>query len=79
MDNLSLAHAKWKCQYHLAYEGGLDGDNLPNGKGIAYYENGKIRYKGELRAGQFDGKGTLYKKNGDVDYDGNWKNGDYAR
>ena len=46
---------------------------------IVYYENGKIRYKGELKAGKFDGKGTLYKKNGDVDYDGNWKNNDYAR
>jgi len=74
-----IGDAKWFTKGYLAYEGGLDGDNLPNGKGIAYYENGKIRYKGELRAGQFDGKGTLYKKNGDVDYDGNWKNGDYAR
>lgn len=74
-----VGDAKWFTKGYLAYEGELDSDNLPNGKGIVYYENGKIRYKGELKAGKFDGKGTLYKKNGDVDYDGNWKNNDYAR
>ena len=44
-----------------------------NGKGIIYYENGKIAYKGDFVNGKFEGIGNYIYENGDY-YIGQWKN-----
>ena len=46
-------------------------NNLKEGKGIFYYNNG--RYEGELKNGKMEGKGIYYYNNGNR-YEGDWKN-----
>ena len=48
-------------------------NGLPNGKGIKYLEDGKIRYKGEFINGKREGYGIYYFSNGNY-YKGEWKN-----
>ena len=49
-------------------------NNIPNGKGIKYYKNGKIQYEGDFINGKFEGKGKFIYDNGDY-FIGNFKNG----
>ena len=44
------------------------------GKCIIYYENGNIKYDGDLVDGKTEGNGKYYYENGDY-YIGQWKNG----
>ena len=48
-------------------------NNIPNGKGILYYSNGKIKYEGDFINGKFEGIGRYNMENGDY-YIGQWKN-----
>ena len=46
-----------------------------NGKGIEYYEDGRIKYEGEFVDDEYDdNNGTFYYENGDI-YNGQFKNG----
>ena len=45
-----------------------------NGKIAIYYSDGKLKYEGDRKDGNFEGKGTYYYKNGNR-YEGEWKNG----
>ena len=49
-------------------------NNLPNGKGIKYYQNGKINYEGYFINGKFEGNGKLFYEDGAY-YIGQFKNG----
>ena len=49
-------------------------NNIPNGKGIKYYENGNILYKGDFIDGKFEGNGQLFLEDG-LYYIGQFKNG----
>ena len=49
-------------------------NNIPNGKGIKYYKNGKIQYEGEFINGKFEGKGKFIYDDGDY-FIGHFKNG----
>ena len=65
-----------KCFY--CYEDGkyYIGDmknGLPNGKGIKYYKDHKVRYKGEFIDGKKEGYGIQFSANGYY-YIGEWKN-----
>ncbi len=62
---------------YLFYDG-EEKDNLYDGKGTLYFENGQIKYKGEFKNGEYHGSGTEYDIDGNVIYSGKWKNGDYA-
>ena len=48
-----------------------------SGKGIEYYENGKIKYKGDFNNGNYHGKGIEYYENGIINYDGDFNNNNY--
>ena len=39
-------------------------NNLPNGKGISYYSNNKIKYEGDYINGKFDGNGKYIWEDG---------------
>jgi len=45
-----------------------------NGKGIEYFQNGKIKFEGEFLNGKRNGKGKEYNKNGLI-YEGEYLNG----
>ena len=47
-------------------------NNLKNGKGIIYYKNGNIKYKGYFVCDKFEGNGKYIKENGQY-YIGEWK------
>ena len=49
-------------------------NNIPNGKGIKYYKNGKILYDGNFINGKFEGNGKYIWEYGTY-YIGQWKNG----
>ena len=55
------------------YEGKFK-NNLPNGKGIKYYTNGNILYKGDFINGKFEGKGKYFYENKEY-YIGQYKDG----
>lgn len=59
----------------LILEGKFDEDG--DGKGIEYYPNGNVKYKGEFERHRYHGDGVLYDENGKEIYDGEWENGDY--
>ena len=40
-----------------------------------YYENGNIKYEGELQNGIPHGQGKSYYENGNIKYAGEWQNG----
>ena len=44
-----------------------------NGSGTLYYNNNKIKYKGEFYDGNFHGNGTFFNENGEY-YIGQWFN-----
>ena len=48
-------------------------NDLREGKGIMYYNNGE-RYEGDYKNEKREGKGIFYNDNGDR-YEGKWKNG----
>ena len=49
-------------------------NNIPNGKGIKYYSNGKILYEGDFVNGLFEGNGKYIWEDGEY-YIGEYKNG----
>ncbi|MCI5903409.1 MAG: zinc ribbon domain-containing protein [Blautia sp.] len=49
-----------------------------NGNIKAYVRN-KLRYKGEMKKGQYDGKGTLYTETGEIEYSGKWQKGEMIK
>ena len=49
-------------------------DDIQNGYGISYYDNGNIQYKGYWKNGKAEGTGTLYYMNGLAAYVGQWDN-----
>ena len=49
-------------------------NNMPNGKGIKYYKNGKIQYDGNFINGKFEGNGKYIYEDNDY-YIGQFKNG----
>jgi antitoxin component YwqK of YwqJK toxin-antitoxin module len=55
---------QYNDSFSSVYEGELNEEGLPNGKGETFYidETGqkKLIYKGEYKSGKYDGKGTLY-------------------
>merc|ERR1712038_2179112 len=53
------------------YDGDVDDDQLPHGKGKKVYASGAI-YEGEWEHGLRHGTGTLYTSNGNR-YEGDWK------
>lgn len=75
------------CQYKLAieeecqrlkrslelYEGEIDEEGRPHGKGTKYYLDG-MRYEGQWKHGQKDGFGIRYCEDGTKNYEGTWKN-----
>jgi hypothetical protein len=60
-------------QKGVFYEGKLNKNDVPNGKGTYVYTNGTV-YDGEWKNGNKHGKGKESFKTGDV-YEGQWKNG----
>ena len=57
--------------------------NLPEkndftGKGIVKYKDGKIKYNGDLKSGQFEGNGKLYNEKGVLIYEGAFAKGQYG-
>lgn len=61
---------------NLYYKGNLK-NNLPQGKGISFYPDGKKEYEGEWKEGGYNGEGTLYGEKGEIIYSGKWKKGKY--
>ena len=56
-----------------SYYIGQTKNNLPDGKGKEYYENGNLRYKGDFINGKKEGNGKYIYENGNY-YIGEWKN-----
>jgi hypothetical protein len=59
----------------LKYEGQMK-DNIMNGQGVFYFDNGKIMYEGQWSEGMYDGFGILYSTSGNL-YDGQFSKGIY--
>jgi hypothetical protein len=55
------------------YIGELE-NNLKHGKGIIYYNNGKIKYEGDFINDKYEGYGKYIDENGEY-YIGEWSNG----
>ena len=49
-------------------------NNVPEGEGIHYYENGDY-YVGSFKKGGENGKGKLFGKDRKIKYEGDWANG----
>lgn len=64
-----------KTSDNKIYIGEFDDDKL-NGKGVIY-ENGIIKYKGEIKNNLPNGKGKLYYENGKTEYIGKFKKGHF--
>lgn len=73
--NRPCGEVKVFSNFVLRMEGKFDEDG--DGKGIEYYENGNIKYKGEFERFRYHGDGVLYDENGKEIYDGEWEKGDY--
>ncbi len=52
-------------------------NNVLNGNGTEYYENGNVKYTGEFRKDEYSGDGKLYYENGKIEYEGEFKNSKY--
>ena len=61
----------------LIYEGEYKND-LYDGKGKLFYENGKY-YEGEFVEGLKHGKGILFYKDGKIKYDGQFEKGKFIK
>ncbi len=59
-----------ECLEH--YDGEIDEEGRPHGKGIKYYLDGS-RYEGEWKHGKKDGFGTDYREDGIKSYEGFWE------
>ena len=55
------------------YEGEMDEEGLPHGKGIKYDSSG-MYYDGEWDHGKKNGFGIRYQEDGSINYEGNWEN-----
>lgn len=55
------------------YEGEIDDQGLPHGKGIKYDLDG-MYYDGEWYHGKKNGHGIRYNEDGSINYEGNWVN-----
>ena len=42
-----------------------------------YWNNGNLRYEGEMKDGEYHGKGKLYCADGELQYEGEFKNSEY--
>lgn len=54
------------------YEG-MWKENMPNGKGKSFDENGKMMFEGDFVKGMIEGNGVEYYVNGGKKYEGEWK------
>ena len=50
--------------------------NNGNGKTLEYYDNGLLKYEGEILGGKYNGKGKEYYDNGKILYEGEYLNGE---
>ena len=67
-------HKKIQYDDGTYYEGNVNDNGLPNGKGIIYDKNNNISYEGDFVNGKKEGKGKLYSKNEKFYYIGEFKN-----
>ena len=67
-------HKKIQYDDGTYYEGNVNDNGLPNGKGIIYDKNNNISYDGDFVNGKKEGKGKLYSKNKKFYYIGEFKN-----
>ena len=72
-NNGLYVNGKYIYSYGKYYIGEFK-DNIPNGKGIKYYSDGKILYEGDFVHGLFEGNGKYIWEDGNY-YIGEWKNG----
>ncbi|MGE5607607.1 MAG: hypothetical protein ACM3YE_18180, partial [Bacteroidota bacterium] len=61
----------------ICYDGEFKDNEVYNGLTEMYYPNYCLRYKGEVKNGEFDGEGIYYRNDGanTVEYKGKWHNG----
>jgi len=59
------------------YEGHLNGDGQPHGRGVYQWSNGD-KYNGEWHSGKQHGQGVCSYGSGNI-YDGNWHDGKKRR
>ena len=67
-------HKKIQYDDGTYYEGNVNDNGLPNGKGIIYDKNNNISYDGDFVNGKKEGKGKLYSKSEKYYYIGEFKN-----
>ena len=67
-------HKKIQYDDGTYYEGNVNDNGLPNGKGIIYDKNNNISYDGDFVNGKKEGKGKLYSKSEKFYYIGEFKN-----
>ena len=67
-------HKKIQYDDGTYYEGNVNDNGLPNGKGIIYNKNNNISYEGDFVNGKKEGKGKLYSKSEKFYYIGEFKN-----
>jgi antitoxin component YwqK of YwqJK toxin-antitoxin module len=74
-----LNHRNGNLEYEGNFKRGgphtLAGANGLDEEALIYYDNGRIKFKGQCRNGYFDGCGTLYNRQGVSEYYGSFKNG----
>ena len=51
-------------------------NDIREGKGKEYYENGNIKYYGDFKNGKYEGYGLLYNSDGSIKYAGNFEKGE---
>ena len=67
-------HKKIQYEDGTCYEGNVNDNDLPNGKGIIYDKNNNISYEGDFVNGKKEGKGKLFHKSKNFYYIGEFKN-----
>ena len=68
-------HKKIQYDDGTYYEGNVNDNGLPNGKGIIYDKNNNISYEGDFVNGKKHGKGIEYDENGIIGYKGDFIEG----
>ena len=67
-------HKKIQYEDGTCYEGNVNDNDLPNGKGIIYDKNNNISYEGDFVNGKKEGKGKFFHKSKNFYYIGEFKN-----
>ena len=70
-DHVNRTFKRVKYQNGSRYEGELNEQGIPDGRGIGLLHSGNL-YEGYFKDGEFNGRGRLITKSGEL-IDGEWK------